>query len=108
MGGIFKVRIENQLHVDLAKLTDTQRVVFKVLVMHHSSFEPYSETAMAEYKAEMGKALGISTVQKSLEALRGKGFVWKVTFGTYVIENENYLAFYGVNNTTEIQPAEWG
>ena len=61
---------------------------------------------MVEYKAEMGKAPGISTVQKALEALRVKGFVWKESFGTYVVENENYLAYYGVNNATELQPGE--
>ena len=101
---ITKAQIENQLLVDLAKVTDIQRAVFKVLVLHHSSFEPYSERAMVEYKAEMGKAPGISTVQKALEALRVKSFVWKESFGTYVVENENYLAYYGVNNATELQP----
>ena len=54
----------------------------------------------------MGKAPGISTVQKALEALRVKGFVWKESFGTYVVKNENYLAYYGVNNATELQPGE--
>ena len=90
--------------VDLAKLTDFQRAVFKVLGLHHSSFEPYSEGASGRRQSRNGESPGISTVQKALEALRVKGFVWKASFGTYVVENENYLPYYGVNNATELQP----
>lgn len=96
-----KVSIDNQLKVDLASLTTTQKAVFDVLVRNHSHFIPFSEETMHEYAKILGKMPSPGTVRTALETLRRKGFIWKESFGGYVLENENYLSLYNVTAAHE-------
>jgi len=82
----------------LLDLNPLQRAVFEVLVRHHADFAPYKDSTLAEYKKILGKTVEKNSVQSALEALRKKGLVWKESFGGYVLEDENYVTLFGLNN----------
>ena len=93
-----KTQYEERLMEDLSKLTPLQSAVFEVLVKNHAEYFPFKDATLKAYQKILGKPVGKTSVQTALDALREKGFVWKESFGGYVLEDESYLSVFGSNN----------
>jgi len=93
-----KTKEDEHMREKLLDLTQQQRAVFEVLIRHHANFAPYKDSTLEEYKKILGKPIGKNSVQSAMEALREKGLVWKESFGGYVLEDENYVTLFGLNN----------
>ncbi len=70
---------------EILSLSNLQQALLRMLVADGA---PFSATARDRLKpANAGRAPSIGAIQKALEVLRDKGFVWRPGYGAYALEN---------------------
>lgn len=72
----------------LAALSALQRSVIKRMVESSDDPSPFSKDSVAYYRRETGdSSVSSSTVQKAMDALVAKGFVWRSARGVYALDD---------------------
>lgn len=71
-------------------LPEIQRAVLQVLLKDGTKFTPFSAESIAKYAhLTAGQRVSVPRVQKALESLREKNFVWKTSYGGYAVDDDN-------------------
>lgn len=72
-------------------LTPLQKAVIRTMVRYGTRFSPFGENSMKAYRDETGEAdLATSAVQSALDALRDRELVWRVSRGSYALEDDGF------------------
>lgn len=69
-------------------LSAIQKSVLMIMAKDGIGFTPFSESTMTRCAAISGKNVNATNIQKALDALRKKDFVWKSSYGQYAINDE--------------------
>lgn len=80
--------IVEETRESLRGLTPIQRAALSVMARDGTNFVPFSESTLGRCGAAAGKPVSAPAMQKSLDALRKKDFVWKSAYGQYAINDE--------------------
>lgn len=83
-----KAQMEAARRSEIAALTNLQRSILKLLASQGADFGPFTaETRRMLAEANGGRPPSFGGIQKALDALREKGFVWRPAYGAYALEN---------------------
>ncbi len=81
-------RIRAEVRRQLAALSALQRAVVKRMVESSDHPSPFSKDSIAYYRGETGDgSVSSSAVQKAMDALVAKGFVWRSARGVYALDD---------------------
>lgn len=87
--------IREELRKQLAVLKPLQRALLKRMVEEGDDRSPFSQESIAYYHKEVGDdTLSTSAVQKALDGLAGKGFVWRSARGVYTLDDTIVAEFF--------------
>ena len=74
----------------VSALPETQRIVLKSLLNSSGRFAPFSADTIATYGCRKnGKKMTVPGIQKALDALRDKGFLWRGSYGDYAVDDDS-------------------
>lgn len=81
-------RIREEVRKQLAALSALQRAMIRRMVESSDDPSPFSKDSLAYYRRETGEGpVSSSAVQKAMDALVGKGFVWRSARGVYALDD---------------------
>ncbi len=81
-----------ETHARVAALPETQRIVLETLLNAGRDFAPFSADTLAKYESRKdGRRMTVPAIQKALDALREKGFLWRGSYGDYAIDDDALL-----------------
>lgn len=69
-------------------LSDIQKAVLTIMASECERFTPFSESTVIRCSELSGRRVTIPAIQKALDSLRKKDFVWKSAYGQYAINDE--------------------
>jgi hypothetical protein len=93
-----KQRIWFEMESEFSALPALQRVILETMIAQGGDYVPFSEYSMRAYSNLLEqKKIQVPAVQSALDALRGKGFVWKAAYGNYALEDESMVNWYNAN-----------
>ncbi len=84
-----RARVWQQHESDYGALTPLQRVVLRVLIEDGAEFAPFAARTVTRVSDGAGAPVTKSEIQKSLDALRDKGVVWRPSRGSYALEDQD-------------------
>lgn len=83
-----KAQMEAARRSEIEALSKLQQAILRLLARESANFAPFSaDTRRALAEAHGGREPSVGAVQKALEVLREKGFVWRPAYGAYALEN---------------------
>ena len=80
--------ISNEAKEAIQPLSAIQKGVLMIMAKEGNGFTPFSESTITRCAAIVGKNVTTANIQKALDALRKKDFVWKSSYGQYAINDE--------------------
>ena len=87
--------IREELRKQLAALRPLQRALLKRMVKGGDDRSPFSQESLAYYHKEVGdNTMSTSAVQKALDGLAAKGFVWRSARGVYALNDVTVAEFF--------------
>lgn len=73
---------------EILALSTLQQAVLRLLIADGPAFTPFSSTTRERLKSgDGGRTPSVGAIQKALDVLRDKGFVWRSGHGVYALEN---------------------
>lgn len=73
---------------EILALSALQQAVLRLLIGDGPSFTPFASATRDRLKAGAGgRAPSVGAIQKALDVLRDKGFIWRSGHGVYALEN---------------------
>ena len=88
-----------KIHERVESLPETQRLVLETLLASKDNFSPFSADTLKTYGVRKnGKKMTIPVIQKALDALREKGFLWRSSYGDYALEDDALLDWHKTLN----------
>lgn len=77
-----------------AGLSPLQQAVLRRLAKSPEA-GPFSQAAMADYAAALGKDVAAASVQSAIDALRDRGLVWQSARGEYAVDDQVMVEWLG-------------
>ena len=83
-----KQQMEAARKSEIAALSRLQQGILRLLARQREAFAPFTvETRRALSEVNGGREPSVGAIQKALDVLREKGFVWRPGYGAYALEN---------------------
>ncbi|XDA97813.1 hypothetical protein AB1M95_17115 [Sulfitobacter sp. LCG007] len=83
-----KAEVEAARRAEILSLTKLQQALLHMLAEDGRSFSPFSAAARERLKpANGGKPPSIGAIQKAIDVLRDRNFIWRPGYGAYALEN---------------------
>lgn len=75
-------------------LTGLQQAVLGLLIEGGPHFEPFSEATVAACGRIVGSTIGVTFIQKALDALRKKDMIWRSARGEYALDDPSFREWF--------------
>lgn len=83
-----KAEVEAARRAEILSLSKLQQALLRMLAADGQAFSPFAAASRERLRAANGgRAPAQGAIQKALEVLREKGFVWRPGYGAYALEN---------------------
>lgn len=87
-----KAQMEAARRSEIAALSKLQQAILRLIARERSRFAPFTaETRHALAEVNGGRDPSVGAIQKALDVLREKGFVWRPGYGAYALENAEII-----------------
>lgn len=88
-----KAQMQAARRSEIAALSGLQLGVLRLLARDRADFAPFTnETRTVLAESNNGRMPSVGAIQKALEVLREKGFIWRPGYGAYALENAEIAA----------------
>ena len=83
-----KAQMEAARRSEIAALSNLQQAILRRIARERTDFAPFTaETRHALAEVNGGRMPSLGAIQKALDVLREKGFIWRPGYGAYALEN---------------------
>ena len=90
--GQMRDRMVGDLRAEIEDLSEIQRRLLSAMARGGDDFQPFAEATRTRLMSDAGRVPSVTMVQKALDALRSKGFVWRQGHGRYVLNGTDVAA----------------
>lgn len=92
---IWHTQLRGEFESDFNALKPLHKAILTLLITEGKAWSPFSDLSLAYYKqATKQDTITTSLIQKAINFLREKGFIWQSSRGAYAVEDESFAEWF--------------